>query len=73
MFILILSVALAQVGIIDLIAKGYQALAYAFIAVFLLPLLTIGVYKIHIKRKEEMADRQCAGLTESGVINKTAD
>ena len=73
LFILILSVALAQVGIIDLIAKGYQALAYAFIAVFLLPLLTIGVYKIHIKRKEEMADRQCAGLTESGVINKTAD
>ena len=57
LFILILSVVLAQVGIIDLIAKGYQALAYAFIAVFLLPLLTIGVYKIHVKRKEELTEK----------------
>lgn len=45
------AVALAQVGIIDLIAKGYMALAYAFMALFLLPLLTVGVYKIF--RKEE--------------------
>lgn len=34
------------VGIVDLIAQGYGALSYAFIAVVVLPLLTIGVFKI---------------------------
>lgn len=46
---LVLAVLLAQVGIIDLIAKGYTVMAYAMIAVFAIPLLTIGVYKIFIK------------------------
>lgn len=53
--ILVFSVVLAKVGIIDLIAKGYNALAYAFIVLFLLPLLTVGVYKIHKRRQEEAA------------------
>ncbi len=44
--ILVVSVIFAKVGIIDLIAKGYNALAYAFIVLFLVPLLTVGVYKI---------------------------
>ncbi|MEX0645997.1 MAG: hypothetical protein WD076_11850 [Parvularculaceae bacterium] len=34
------------VGIIDLIAKGYGFLSYAFIAVVIVPLLTIGVYRV---------------------------
>lgn len=34
------------VGIIDLIAKGYGALSYAFIVLVVVPLLTIGVYRI---------------------------
>ncbi|PQA86065.1 YkvI family membrane protein [Hyphococcus luteus] len=34
------------VGLIDLIAKGYGALSYAFIVVVVAPLLTVGVYKI---------------------------
>ncbi len=34
------------VGLIDLIAKGYGALSYAFIAVVVAPLLTIGVARI---------------------------
>lgn len=34
------------VGLIDLIAKGYGALSYAFIVVVVAPLLTIGVFKI---------------------------
>jgi len=37
---------LAQVGIIDLIAYGYTFMAYAMIAIFGLPLLTIGFYRI---------------------------
>ena len=34
------------VGIIDLIAKGYGALSYAFIAVVVAPLATIGLFRI---------------------------
>lgn len=44
--ILVTSVLFAKYGIIALIAQAYNALAYAFIALFLLPLLTVGVYKI---------------------------
>lgn len=47
---LVLAVALAQVGIIDLISKGYTAMAYGMIVVFAIPLLTIGVYKIFFKK-----------------------
>jgi len=43
---LVLAVLFAQVGIIDLIAKGYTFMAYCMIAVFALPMLTIGVLKI---------------------------
>ena len=44
--ILVTSVLFAKYGIIALIAQAYNALAYAFIALFLLPLLTVGVYKM---------------------------
>jgi uncharacterized membrane protein YkvI len=36
---LVASLVLAQVGIIDLVAKGYEMMAYAMIAVYGLPLL----------------------------------
>ncbi|MBP1949740.1 YkvI family membrane protein [Virgibacillus litoralis] len=52
---LILAMILSQVGIIDLISTGYTAMAYAMIAVFAIPLLTIGVYKIFFKKDEEVA------------------
>ena len=44
--ILVTSILFAKFGIIALIAQAYNALAYAFIALFLVPLLTVGVYKI---------------------------
>ncbi|MGC0251418.1 hypothetical protein [Pseudactinotalea sp. Z1748] len=47
---LVLALLLAQVGIIDLIAVGYTAMAYAMIAVFGIPLLVRGGYLI-ITRK----------------------
>ncbi len=50
--VLIGSTVLAKIGLIDLIAKAYNALAYVFIIVFLIPLLTVGVYKICKKSKE---------------------
>jgi uncharacterized membrane protein YkvI len=47
MFILFFAVVLAdRIGIINLIAKGYVALAWIFLGIFLLPLLTIGVWRI---------------------------
>jgi uncharacterized membrane protein YkvI len=38
--------AAGRFGLVDLIAKGYRALAYIFLLVFVLPLLTVGVWKI---------------------------
>ncbi len=44
---LAVSILLAMsVGLVDLIAKGYGILTYVFIAIFILPLLTVGVWKI---------------------------
>jgi uncharacterized membrane protein YkvI len=46
-FILFFAVVLAdRFGIIDLIAKGYVALAWIFLGIFLIPLLTVGIWKI---------------------------
>lgn len=47
---LVLSLLLAQVGIIDLVAKGYTAMGYAMIAVFAVPLLLRGTYLIVTKQ-----------------------
>ena len=38
--------AAGRFGLVALIANGYRALAYIFLGVFVLPLLTIGVWKI---------------------------
>ncbi len=43
---LVLALLLAQVGIIDLVAKGYTAMGYAMIVVFAVPLLLRGTYLI---------------------------
>ncbi len=49
--ILIASLVLSKVGIIDLVAKGYTYMAYGFLVLFVLPLLTIGVVRIVNKDK----------------------
>ena len=38
--------AAGRFGLVALIASGYRAIAYVFLAVFVLPLMTIGVWKI---------------------------
>lgn len=38
--------AASAVGLVDLIAKGYGLLTYAFIALLIVPVLTIGIWKI---------------------------
>ncbi len=45
--ILLISVFVADaIGIIDLIAKGYGALTWGYIIVFVIPVLSIGIFKI---------------------------
>ena len=44
--LLVLSLLLSRFGIIDLVAKGYSALAWGFFVFFTLPTLSIGVWKI---------------------------
>lgn len=59
-FILAVSILFSKIGIISLIAQGYSALAYAFIVLYLLPLCTVGVYKICKKEKELSAAKAAA-------------
>lgn len=44
--IVILALLLSQVGLIDLIAVGYGTLTWVFFFIFIVPLLTVGVWKI---------------------------
>ena len=45
--VMVLSVfAASAVGLVGLIAKGYGLLTYAFIALLVLPVLTVGVWRI---------------------------
>lgn len=44
--VVLASLALAQFGIVALVARGYGALSWAFFAVFTLPLLTRGLYRL---------------------------
>ncbi|MBT4522669.1 MAG: hypothetical protein HOC23_21940 [Halieaceae bacterium] len=44
--LLVALVLAAQFGLISLIARGYGLLTFGFIAVFVIPVLTVGVYKI---------------------------
>ncbi len=44
---LLMSAMLGQFGIIDLIAKGYGTIAWGFLIVFIIPVMTMGVYRIY--------------------------
>jgi len=44
--VLVAAAALSRLGLIDLVARGYTAMAYGFLLLFALPLMTIGVAKI---------------------------
>lgn len=44
--VLIVSLLLSRFGITDLVAKGYGNLAWGYLLVFVLPLLTIGAYRL---------------------------
>jgi uncharacterized membrane protein YkvI len=63
---LALSVLLAQVGIIDLVAKGYTAMGYAMIVVFAIPLLVRGIYLMVTKQGRAFTEP-----TEPGTYEKS--
>jgi uncharacterized membrane protein YkvI len=42
-----------RVGLVSLIANGYRALAYVLIAVYVVPLLTLGLWKLRKNRETE--------------------
>jgi uncharacterized membrane protein YkvI len=54
---------LSQVGVITLIARGYTYFSYAFLLIFVLPLLTRGVYLIAVSRRDRVphADPRISG------------
>lgn len=54
--VLVGSMFLSKVGIIDLIATVYGLLGKIFLVIYVLPLVTVGVYKISKLRKEELAN-----------------
>jgi uncharacterized membrane protein YkvI len=55
-------VVAAKVGLIDLIAKGYGAFAYVMLAIFIIPLLTLGVWRLATGR---LASAQSAAAVNS--------
>ena len=46
---LLIAFGLSTFGLIDLIAKGYGTISWGFFVVFIVPLMTLGIYKI-VKR-----------------------
>lgn len=44
--VLLVAALLSRVGIIALVARGYTYMGYAFIALFAVPLLTVGAWKV---------------------------
>ena len=50
--LLILGALLARVGIIDLIARGYGTITWFFLAIYVIPILTLGVRKAWLRGAE---------------------
>jgi len=49
--LLLIGTGLSSFGIISLIAKGYGIITYGFLAVFVVPVLTLGVYRVSTGQK----------------------
>jgi uncharacterized membrane protein YkvI len=47
---LLISAILGQFGIITLISKGYVAMAWGFLVVFVIPVICVGIYRIFISK-----------------------
>ena len=49
-FTILLSAGLSLIGITDLIAKGYGTMAWGFLVIYVLPLMTLGIYRLYSSR-----------------------
>lgn len=65
--ILVTACVLSKFGIIDLIEKDYSLLSYGFMILYLLPILTIGLYKVLKKEPILKADMATTILEEKGI------
>ncbi len=50
-FFLLVALAISTFGLVTLIAKGYGAMSWGFLFVFIIPILTIGIIKIRKNKK----------------------
>lgn len=66
--ILAASAVLAKFGIITLIAQGYNALSYAIIVLLLVPLMTVGLYKI-LKKEREIHRKDTVDVKEEVTLD----
>lgn len=46
LFLLTTGYAMSRIGLVDLIGMGYNAMSFVFMAIVVVPLLTVGVYKL---------------------------
>jgi uncharacterized membrane protein YkvI len=61
--LLFVSIVLAtRFGLVTLIARGYRALAYLFLAVFVLPVMTVGVLRVERIRRAGRRTRPGNGV-----------
>ncbi len=44
--LMVFAIAIASIGVVQLIGKGYGTLAWGFFALYFVPLVTVGVVKI---------------------------
>lgn len=56
-----LSAGLATVGIITLIARGYGTIAWGFLAVYVIPVVTLGMWKVRQRTRQERGERAVEG------------
>ena len=64
-FVLIVCMFLAsRFGLVALIATGYRALAYILLATFILPLITVGVWKLWNSPRGQTAQPQSISIQE---------
>jgi len=55
--ILLLAITLSLLGVIDLVEKGYGTIAWGFLFFYILPLLTVGVYRLYFASGGTDAER----------------
>jgi uncharacterized membrane protein YkvI len=48
----------ARFGLVTLIARGYRGLAYVFLAVFVLPVMTAGLWQLYARRNTAQTPAQ---------------